>query len=265
MIELIPLKELDSGFNRAKFLVESYFETSKLAFEKSHYHISIGLSILAYEEISKMQAFFMAKSKGKGISKEDWILITKGDKKQRKSAHVVKPTKSYIDRKNFIKERGFNEHLVTEQILNKMDSSWMYQTFEEKTRIDPLALKRTQTFGDIKNACFYLDWKDDSWQIFTKVSKPKRKALADLLLWIVEFHYCTTTLDFENPTITNDENSPSFKKYINDPRFKRQQELTQRLKNKEFLKVRTLGTHVIDEYGKRNVPTKNRIKNNNLQ
>ena len=101
MTELIPYDELDDGFQRTKFLVESFMDSSNLAFSKNHYHISIGLSILAYEEISKMQMFFFARQKGEGISKEDWNLVTKGDPKNKKSAHVVKPEKSYLDRKKF--------------------------------------------------------------------------------------------------------------------------------------------------------------------
>ena len=139
MVELIPFTELDGGFQRAKFLVESFMESSKLACIKHHYHISVGLSILAYEEIYKMQMFFMAKQKGEGISKENWKLVTKGDWKNRKSAHIVKPVKSYLDRKKFIEERGPIEHLAAEQILKKMDKSWRSRTFQEKTRRDPLA------------------------------------------------------------------------------------------------------------------------------
>lgn len=256
MTELIPISELDDGFLRAKFLVESLMDTSKLAHSKHHYHVSIGLSILAYEEISKMQMFFLAKQKGEGISKEDWKLVTKGDGKNRKSAHVVKPEKSYLDRKKFIEERGFMEHLATEQILKKMDPSWQYQPFEEKTRKDPLALERSKSFGSIKNSCFYLDWENDNWQIFTKVAKKSRKALSEFFLWIVEFHYCTISLDYGNPTITNDETSSSFQKYVDNPFFKRQKEMVAILETPEFLKVRTLATKVIDNY---------RLKSNTLK
>jgi len=223
-------------------------DSSNLAFSKNHYHISIGLSILAYEEISKMQMFFFARQKGEGISKEDWNLVTKGDPKNRKSAHVVKPEKAYLDRKKFIEERGFMEHVETEKILKKMNVSWRYMSFEQKTRRDPLAIERAKSLGAIKNACFYLDWKDNDWQIFTKVAKKSRKALAELWLWIIEFQYGLISLDYKNPTITNDEKSPSFQKYVNDPLFKRQKEMMAMLKTPKFLKVQKLATDVIDNY-----------------
>ena len=248
MIELIPAEKLDDGFERAKFLVESFIESSNLAFDKHHYQISIGLSILAYEEIFKMQMFFMALQKNEGIKKEDWDSITKGNRQEGKSAHIVKYERSYLDRKKFIEERGFYEHLATERILKKFDKNWQYQTFNEKTKRDPQALKRLRAFSKIKNACFYLDWKDNDWQIFTKVSKLERKALAELLLWMAEFQYCVTVLDKKNPTIIDDVNSESFQRYVNDPLFKKQQELQAAINTPKFMKIRSVATSILDQY-----------------
>lgn len=260
MTELIPYEQIDDGFERTKFLVKSLFETSKIACEKKHYHVSIGLSILAYEEIFKMQMFFMALQDKTGIDSERWKLITKGDRAKGKSPHLIKYEQSYLSRKEFIKKRGFDDHLKAEQIIKKMNRDWRYYTFDEKTRIDPEALERLGAFNKIKNECFYINWENDDWHIFTKTAKEERRALAELLLWIVEFHYCTTVLDKNNPTINSDENSASFQKYIHDPLFKRQSELEKMLNNPKFMKTRVLATKLIDRYRSTNVSNGNTMK-----
>lgn len=106
LTDLIPYNELDDGFERSRYLVNSLIESSKLVCQSHHYHISIGLSILAYEEIYKMTMFFYALQNKKGISKEDWDLITKGDRKNRKSTHMIKHERSYLDRKNSLKKEA---------------------------------------------------------------------------------------------------------------------------------------------------------------
>lgn len=248
MNELIPYDKLEDGFNRVKDQVESLINCSRLSLQQHEYTISVGLSVLAYEEIYKMQRFLFGLTDGTGIGEDEWNEITKGDRKTRKSAHVIKAERSYLDKKKQIQTKGYDEHLVMESIMSKLYENYMYRSYSEKTRIDPLVIERLRTFSSIKNSCFYLGWENNDWTIFTKVSKPEKKALAEFLLWLDELFYYNTILDKNHPRITDDENAEDFIAYKNDPLSIKAEQLEKQLKTKEFKKTVMLATKIIDKF-----------------
>lgn len=251
MTDLIPYEQIEDGFQREKHQVESLIASSILVFDQKHYSVSIGLSILAYEEVYKMQKFLFVLENKTGIKKEDWDAITKGTKEPRKNSHEVKYERSYLDRKKVLLDKGISEHLVTEDLMKKLYNNYQYRSFKEKTESNPIVLERLKSLNLIKNACFYLDWRFNDWDIFTKVAKEERKALAEFLLWLVQLSYYHAMLDKNHHAITNDENSEDFLAYTNDPLFKKSMELENKLKTKSFKKTVILAMKVLDNYRSR--------------
>src|SRR3972149_3835392 len=203
--ELIPHRALEDGFSRAEFQINALIHSSQLSFDGGEYTTSIALSILAYEELYKMHTFARKLIKRVGISEKEWNQIIFGSREERKSAHVVKMEKSYLDKKQDILEKGKIHNLIAKSVLTKLYGYDDYREFEILSKTDPLALARLVSFTKIKNSCFYLGWKDGKWDFFNNISKPERQALAKFLLFLTNFEFKQTLLDKKHPRITNDE------------------------------------------------------------
>lgn len=246
VVELIPYERLSEGFEKAQFQVKSLLESSQAVLNEKHYSVSIALSILAFEECYKMQMFQHAIDEKNGINEEEWIVITKGDKKR--PAHVVKSQRFYKDSKQYVQSRGEESSAIVEEILKKIDPTYKVRKFSEKIEQKPEVIERLSGLNSIKNSCFYLDWKDDNWYFFNNKSKKERKSFAEFLIWFVEIFYCHRIANHLHPIMYNDENSKEFKDFMNDSHTKRAHELEKLEKDKKFKITIMLGRKILDEF-----------------
>jgi len=112
MVEHIPLSKLEEGFEKGTTHIQNMIDASKTLFDSKHYAMSISISILILEELTKFRVILTHLRKKKQITKEEWDVLSKG------GSHDTKLTKLFEDAQDEVIQMG-EEHQKRVQELSK--------------------------------------------------------------------------------------------------------------------------------------------------
>jgi len=182
---LIPKEKLAEGFVRCSLHIQSLIESSQILFDKENYSASTAMSILAFEETTKLHLINNYIKQGKGISENDWNKIT-----ILPGVHSHKLTGAITDYKKTLSEMG-SEKFYSHEVISSVEFNDptphrdYYQLIASLSGIEEILSK----LNKVKQDCFYLNWKNCEWLTYNNFSDIQRKAFAFVNLNLAKFIY----------------------------------------------------------------------------
>ena len=129
---LIPPEKLKDGFEKQSEQIELLLESSEILLKNEKYSHSLSFSILAHEEVAKLRTIRQHLLQNKGITRKEWIDLTKG------GSHKEKLIKHSKDKKKHLEETGHNRFEASEVFKNMIN--------------DPLSLINSEIFASCSDA-----------------------------------------------------------------------------------------------------------------
>lgn len=243
--DLIPPEKLSEGFEISKQHIKSLLKNSELLYDKKRYLAAIPLAVLAYEETAKLRVIVKHILSNKGITKKEWIELSRSKKK--KSSHKRKLSKLYEDAREEITKDGMSKYYRSSAFLIDTGALPPHKTYSQAIQENPLVVKTLEQFDRVKQDCFYLDWKNDDWFTFNKVSKNQQKALCYIIIFLAKIMTNTVIIEKKFQKIPVDKNHPTHIKYKKDPHFKENIKLEWQVKKPDFQIKRKLAMDLMDE------------------
>jgi|APSaa5957512535_1039671.scaffolds.fasta_scaffold04523_3 AbiV family abortive infection protein len=174
--DVIPHSKLDEGLSSCKIQIKTLLDSCDLLYSKRKYSTSISLSILAYEELSKMQFLIDHYDHNQSISKKEWQKL----KQHRKKLGYVfgmgmeiisgLPDSSIESVENERGKLGFEKNSPRD-----------YEDGVAVTGVKNLL----NNLNIVKQDGFYVDWNFNDFQwdsLFLKFTTNELKSIAYLLL-----------------------------------------------------------------------------------
>jgi len=239
---LIPADQLEDGFKKQIEHINYLLESSEILFDNKKYSLSLALSVLAHEEVTKLRTIRGHLRKNQGITKKEWSDLTRGGSHKEK---LIKPSKDKEKRLQEIGEEGFEVARRLKQMIGDPLSSTKYSQMKRE-KDDYLIMGKLDI---LKQDSFYLNWKDSKWfSINLKLTKKQLQAMALVNLEITKWFLNQTIWLSRHPEIELNENSESFKKYRDDPLRKKDQEYKKKMLSPKFKKAATIATKTLESY-----------------
>ncbi|MDE1813092.1 MAG: AbiV family abortive infection protein [Thaumarchaeota archaeon] len=217
----IPKEKLHEGFNECQHKVNDLLKSSQILFDATQFNESLALSILATEETTKLSIILDHIKEGAIIESNDWSEIT-----TKRGMHIAKLTKIQKDSKQQIEKMAEGEF----ENLPRIKKSNISRTH---------AIKQLQILedmyaklGEIKNACFYVNWKTD-WSTlsiyFSNVQDRKDLAYYYLTLGWLDYYSIIFILkyDVDISDVKNYASHPYLKQYLKFRKISRSKEFLQ--------------------------------------
>lgn len=238
----IPHEKLEDGFQKCILHLDQLLESSVKLHELKNYSVSIALSILAFEELTKLRLIETRLRSNQNIKKEEWTRMTKG------GSHTLKQVKILDDAMQEIVKMGKEHHKKVQELDKKLGhpippsipellqeyKKWKYQM---------------KNLNKIKQDCLYLDWKNSGWSTFAQNhSLKEQESLSEILFvrnYLLLFDFI---LEYKFPTVSFNENSPKFKDYRDDPIRKKQLEIHKKAQSNDFKKKTSIAKSIIENY-----------------
>jgi AbiV family abortive infection protein len=193
-LALIPREKLVEGFDKCRDLVSTLLTDSETLYKSGNYTSSIVLSILAHEEISKLNIIWTHVRTNSGISKEEW------NKNSKPGSHTYKGTSFYGIALDELKKMGEIKYdqIVAEEKIN--GSTLTYRSYHELLKQEEHIRNQLKTLNEIKKACLYLDWKNCDWFKISEIySTHELRLLSEYLLDFVRYELFSEILDYKYP------------------------------------------------------------------
>lgn len=191
---LIPKEKLHEGFEKCFEHVANLLSDSRKMHDDKRFVSSIALSILAFEEIGKLDFIRTYINKNTDITKEDW------DEFSSYGSHSFKLLSFYqlaLDDVKRLGKEGYDKVVEEEK---KKGSPIKHKTYAEIINAEATLKTSLKKYNSIKKACFYLDWKEKDWfSITTFYSDHELNLLAVFLLDFVSYGLLTERLDYRYP------------------------------------------------------------------
>lgn len=191
---LIPKKNLDAGFKKCHNCVTCLLSDSRKLYDEKRFVSSIALSILAYEEVGKMDFIRMKIKNECDILEKEWKEMSSY------GSHSYKLISFYqfaLEDVQKLSEDEFNRIVEEEK---KRGSIVKFKKLSELKEGEEIIKKRFRKFNDIKKACFYEDWKDEKWFDINDVyNEHELELLANFLLDFTEYELYTEILNYRYP------------------------------------------------------------------
>lgn len=152
----IPLNQLKDG---AEFCLENglrLLEDGEILFMRGRYLTASFLGLSACEEVAKGEALLQHYNTGQGMTKKTWYAY------KRNKPHVNKLKKAYELDTNYLRSK-FSSVKMSDISTKKRE--WIYELIAA-------ALQR------LKLQSFYVDWKDNKWQLPKNAISKKQKVAA---------------------------------------------------------------------------------------
>jgi len=239
---LISVKYLEDGFNKQNEHIKSLLESSEILFDKKKYSLSLALSVLAHEEVTKLRTIRKHLRDNQGITKKEWIDLTRGGSHKEK---LIQPSK---DKEKSLHEMGKERFEAARQLKKMIGDPFSSTNYSQMKRDkeDYLIMGKLDT---LKQDSFYLNWKNSAWfSINLKLSKKQLQSMAFVNLEITKWFLNQTIWLSKHPEIELNENSESFKKYRDDPLRKKDQEFKKKFLTPKFKKAAIIATKTLESY-----------------
>ncbi len=242
MVTDIPLTQLKKGFLVGVNHIQEMLDSSKTLLDTGHYTMSISISILTLEEITKFNKISTHIRKRKPISKEEWKELSKP------GSHNAKITKVFEYAHDQVIEMGEEHHERVQELSKKLDESDRldFETISKKIDIQQL-----ENLNIIKKECIYLDWKENDWNTFEISFIAKgQAAFAEVLFYQNLGIFLAIMLENTNPVVSLDEQSQKFKAYQNNPFMVQLEKIKKIERTNEFKEKIAIAQAILKDYSK---------------
>ena len=184
----IPFENLQEGFEISKRQIELLLESSNILSSENKFSIALTLTILAREELSKLDLIENCIDKRINLSKKEWMKITKYGSHKEKLQGLIKNAKKRVE------ESGPEVYKWTQDNIEKFGYGEIKNNYEDAVKIDPSISANLGIMNFIKQDSWYLDWnwENSSWKILTKMFDKKQiESMAYITLIGTEFLFYT--------------------------------------------------------------------------
>ncbi len=220
---LIPKERLSEGFESCHKQISTMLSDSKKLFESRKFISSIGLSILAHEEIGKLNIIRNHIFSKTDISKSDWDNISKP------GSHAYKLTIFYGYAFEDLKKMG-EERYNTIVEAEKQRTGITSSKYSELLKSESMIRERLKKLNDIKKSCLYVDWKNNDWFSISKIySEHELDLLANYLLEFATYELISELIVLKFPLDYYYEVIPEKSIMRNDPLWKQREEYSKRV------------------------------------
>lgn len=169
----IPGSKLEQGIELGKKQSKMLIDSSEILYKKRKYVTSIGLSILAKEELAKIRIFNRMKKRGLPIDHDLWKILNDHRVKLGLSLYIAYHTlkkKSVVD---IVKIRSM---YIKEGIDPKLNAVDFIKPINVK------GLKFLESLDLVKQDCHFLNWVNENWySILENYDEKTQKAIAHTL------------------------------------------------------------------------------------
>ena len=226
----IPNSKLAEGIEFCKKQAKLLIDSSKILCKKRKYVTSIGLSILAKEELTKIRIFNRMKIRNLPVDHDQWRILNDHRVKLGLPFYVSYlhlKKKSVVDIAN-IRNMYLKEGI--DPVLNAVD---FIKPFNVK------GLKFLESLDLVKQDCHFLNWVNDDWySVLKNYDEKTQKAIAETLYTQTYEDYLGILLSMkykkgDKLVIPNTITGKKFKKII------------KYIDSKDFMKMRDLAYQVI--------------------
>lgn len=192
---LIPKEKLVEGFEKCREQVVRLLYDSKTLYDSNNFISSIVLSILAHEEIGKLNLIRLHINANSDISEEEWKNNTKP------GSHTYKGSAFYGIALEGLKKMGETRYNQVVEEERKNGSTQKFLSYRELLKREANIRKHLNTLNEIKKACLYLDWKNSDWFEISEIySSHELQLLSNHLLDLVGYELYSEILDYKYPS-----------------------------------------------------------------
>lgn len=244
---LIPTTKLVEGFESCREQIIILLSDSKELYRSRKFISSIALSILAHEEVGKLNIIRTHILSQKGITKKEW------EETSKPGSHTYKATTFYGIALNDLKKMGEKKY---NQIIEEEKRKGSYQKFHSYSDIikhESIMRKHFKILNEIKKACLYVDWKDSNWFTISKIySEHELKLLANYLLDLVGYELVSEILTYKYPSDFYHQIPAEISIMRKDPLWHQREEYSKRIyDDKEYQKFLDAINYLIDTFPKK--------------
>ena len=247
MTDLIPVKKLVDGFNKSREHIGELLKDCKMLYQQGRFVSSIGLLILAQEELVKINMLKNHINERKPITKEEWTAFS------QYGSHTSKLTALYkeADRDTSKMSEAVYNQIV--QNYDKLGSKIKYRaSYSEIKKSSKLALRRLEMLNKIKKACWYLDWSNGDWlSLSTQYSEKDLHILANYLLQLTMSQYAEQILSYRYASTIFYEIPSNLNIMIKDPLWIECQKYYELIYSKDYNAVILRATQILDRFPNR--------------
>ncbi len=253
---LIPKDKLQEGFELEKNQIKTLLKSSRILYSKKKYSVALSLSILAYEEIAKLQVLENhIKKHTDGISKKEWNALVRSSK--NKGVHETKLGKIYRDGVNHIKEIGMDSYYASSRFLANTGALPPNVPYSQVIQENDSSLDNLEKLNAVKQDCFYLNWKNNDWFIFNQLNENEQESMCYIVTFISQLMFNTFLTSMKFPAVPINPRDPIHQEYVNDPIVKETNVLEHKVHTPEFVKKNLIFLDILDTVYKENSTSTN--------
>lgn len=235
-VVLIPQEKLTVGFDTCKDQIITLLSDSRTLYDSRKFASSITLSILAHEEVGKLNIIRIHILGKKDITKKEWDNISKP------GSHTFKSTAFYNIALEDLKKMGEEKYNKIIEKAKPLGIIHKPHKYSELLKHESMMKQRFKTLNEIKKACLYVDWKDSEWFSISKIySEHELSLLANYLLDLVGYELHSELLIYKYPLDFYYEVPPEASLMRKDPLWQKREEYSKRVygdkEYSEFLKA----------------------------
>lgn len=170
---LIPPEKISEGYYKEIDQIESLLHASNSLYDSKDYALSLAISLLAHEEISKLDVIQEHLKQKTGIMKSEWDDLTK-----KRGMHERKSTRHYTKARENIGQKTQKDIDLYNTFFKNLGHETI-PTYDEWMKSNAKAITAYESLVKIKENCFYLSWEKEKWiNLSTIASKEEIEALA---------------------------------------------------------------------------------------
>lgn len=241
---LIPPEKLQQAFDESRKQIEILLSSSKLLHGNYKYSTSIALSILALEEIAKLQEIQTHIDQKKGFTKKEWNSLKGGAGVHlRKLQGPLENAKKNIEK---LGPHGYEQGKIQLRSLGYNVSDFSY---ENAIKIADSAMENLAKLNLVKQNCLYLDWKNGDPYIITTKTNEQLESFAYISIVDVEFYLYGSITNNANQRILRGDTSEKIIQERGSYDVKTNEKRKEML-SKDFQNKKLIAHSIFDEYDK---------------
>jgi len=238
----IPNEKLLDGFLKGIEHIDQLLKSCVKLNESKNYSISIAMSVLAFEELTKLRLIETRLRGNKPIKKQEWISITKG------GSHTLKQVKMLDDSMQEVVKMGEGHHKKVQELDKKLGHP-IPPSIPEMLKEYEKWKHKMKNLNKIKQDCLYLNWKNSGWSTFAQeYSLKEQEALSEVLFVQNHLLLFDLILEYKFPSVPLNEKSIKFQQYRDDPIRKKQVEIHKKSQSNDFKKKISVAKSIIENY-----------------
>jgi len=227
---LIPNSKLAEGIELCKKQSKMLLDSSEILYKKRKYVTSIGLSILAKEELTKIRIFRRMELRNLQIDNNLWRILNDHRVKLGLPFYL---SYLHLKKKSPLDVVKIRSMYLKEGVDPKMNAVDLVKPFNVK------GLKFLESWDLLKQDCHFLNWVDDDWfSVLENYDEKIQKAIAHTLYTetLEDYLSILLSLKFKRGDKIEIPNTITGKKF---------RKIIKYMETKDFVKIQTIANKMI--------------------